>query len=244
MQFSGVSHRTEKGGRRMRRKILLLLVHTLLLIAGLLMSGCSLVADGGSGGSEITNGFVVAQNGEALGGVTVTAYPQRFIAGHYSVSTVLQTETNADGAFTIAIDSGAYNLFIIDTATGIGAAVFDVGPRDELGSIALKQLGAISGTLLFSDERPDGVAVYCLGTPYLNELYPSDPVFRFELVPAGNYTLSYAKLPKVGCTPGIDCLPGGGVTDSTGEQGQVTVTAGSETVVDTTINTADLGELP
>lgn len=228
----------------MRRRILLLLAGTLLLIVGILTVGCSSVADGGPGGSEITNGFVVAQSGEALAGVTVTAYPQRFIAGRYRISTVLQAETHVDGKFTIAIESGSYNLFIIDTTAGIGATVFDVGPKEELGTIQLAQLGAISGTLQFSDERPDGVIVYCPGTPYLRELFTSDPVFRFELVPAGNYTLSYAKLPKVGCTPGIDCTPVGGGTGDGTEQGLVTVAAGSATVIDTTINTTDLGELP
>jgi len=215
-------------------------VVTLLVSISLLGIGCTV--NNGPGGSEITNGIVTGANGNGVSGITVTAYPERFIAGHYDATAVLRTQTDTDGKFYLPIDSGTYNIFIIDTVDGVGTLVAEIGPEEDLGVLQLEELGALGGTLQFANENPVGVVVYSPGTPYKTNVYAGNPEFRFELVPAGQYALEIAKQPSVGCPPGEDCQPAGGIPGN--PDGTLTVVGGNETKIDTTINTTNLGELP
>lgn len=212
-----------------------------LLSIGLFVFGCS--NGTGPGGSEITNGIIVDAGGKGVSGITVTAYPEQFIAGHYSESAVLQTQCGPDGAFTLPIDSGTYNVFAVDTVGGVGIMVADVGPKEDLGVLQLEDLGVLGGTLTFADDYPGDVVVYSPGTPFETKVNTGDTAFSFDLVPAGAYQLGFARVPLVGgCKPGIDCLPGDGSPATAA--GGFTVTGGSATVIDTTINTSELGVLP
>jgi len=213
----------------------------LSIVGSLLTGGCSNnVAGGNSGGTEITNGRIVARGGAAAAGVTVAAYPVAFIRGQSAVASVITSETGSDGTFTIGIDSGLYNIFVIDSAGGSGLFVKDVGPKTDLGTLLLDTLGTIAGTVR-ADVKGTSLVVYSRGTPFRDELYGSDSSFSFTRVPSGTYDVSIAKLPTVGCAPGEDCLPGGGIPSV--KEG-LTVMPGKSTVIDTLVNTEQLSTLP
>jgi hypothetical protein len=198
---------------------------------------------GDPGGSEITNGKVAAMNGTPASGLTVAAYPEKFIVGQSGIASVITAVTDGDGAFELPIDSGLYNVFVVDTSTRSGCLVRDVGPNTGLGTIRLDALGSIEGIIrIDSAQAAPVLIVYSRGTPLRVNIASSDGTFRFERVPSGTYTLSIAELPPTGCAPGIDCgTPGAGGEDG---KGSVTVESGATAVVDTLVRAADIGPLP
>ena len=216
----------------------------LTLFAALFLIDCTTsVAGGDPGGSEITNGKVLSMAGTPASGITVSAYPPGYIAGRWSTATVITAMTDDTGGFTLAIDSGLYNIYIVDSSTDGGFFISDIGPKQDLGTLRLDSLGTIQGTI--QSDSPDAaqlLVVYSSGTPLRINIPLSTGDFRFDRVPAGSYRLSVAKLPLVGCTPGIDCLPGGtaapvGIPD-------IRVASGAVTTVDTLLDVNAIGELP
>lgn len=193
------------------------------------------------GGSEITNGILVAINGLAAAGVPVAAYPECYVRGVSDGSSVIHTVTDSDGKFELPIDSGNWNLLAVDTANQVGFFMSGVGPKASLGTIRLDSLGSIAGTVRKRGELTDGVQlfVYCTGTPLRSEIALGDSTFRFESVPKGSYSLGIARSEQIGCEPGIDCHPSSG---SGGVPlGDLIVTPGGETLLDTAVNVVDIG---
>ena len=202
------------------------------------------IAGNDPGGSEITNGKVLTRAGSPAGGVTVAAYPLSYIAEHSSMSTVVTAETGDDGIFTLAIDSGSYNLFIIDSSSASGCAIRNVGPKTGLGILRLDSLGTIEGVIRTdSSSAAATLIIYSQGTPFRINSASADGRFRFIHVPPGSYPLTVAKKPKVGCIPGIDCLPGGGTPGKEGEIGSATVLSGETVVINTSVTVENLKEL-
>ncbi len=216
---------------------------TLLVVMQLLVDCSAPTAVVDPGGSEITNGKVVAMDGARASGINVAAYPQKYIAGNSDTALIVKTVTGADGAFELAIDSGLYNIFIIDTMTRSGSCIRNIGPKTDLGTIRLDSLGSIAGTVRIDSARAVPLLIiYSRGTPMRVNIASSDGLFRFSNVPAGAYTLSIAQQPPTGCIPGEDCLPGG--VGSEGGLGSVTVEAGTTAAVDTLVNAGSIGRLP
>src|SRR3989339_844068 len=77
----------------------------------------------GPGGSEITNGKVVTIDGAPVSGLAVSAFPENYIYGYSSAGTVIKSVTDSNGNFELAIDSGLYNVFTVDTLAGAGCFV-------------------------------------------------------------------------------------------------------------------------
>ena len=195
------------------------------------------------GGSEITNGKIITMTDMPATDIEVSAYPVGYIAGRWSTSRVITTHTDNTGGFTLAIDSGLYNLYIADSASGSGCLVRDVGPKQSLGTIRLDSLGAIEGIIhLDSANAVSVLIVFSTGTPLRIDMLSTEEIFRFDRVPDGSYSLSIAKKPPVGCTPGIDCLPGG--TDTPVDIHDISVSSGETVTVDTLLQVSTIGELP
>jgi|GEM_PF-5272963 len=193
------------------------------------------------GGSEITNGRLVAISGLAAAGVPVAAYPECYVRGVWNDSSIIHTVTDSDGKFELPIDSGKWNLFAVDTAEGIGFFMGGVGPKESLGTICLDSLGSIAGTVRKRGELAGGVQlfVYCTGTPLRHEIAFGDSTFRFDSVPRGSYPLGIAQKELIGCEPGVDCLPSSGSGGLS--LGDLIVTPGGETLLDTVVNVVDIG---
>ncbi len=215
-----------------------------MLFTALLFIDCTMSVTGGDpGGSEITNGKLLSMAGTPAAGITISAYPPGYIAEKWSTATVITAMTDDTGGFTLAIDSGLYNIYIVDSSTDCGFFISDIGPKQHLGTLRLDSLGTIQGTIHV--DTPDEVlmlVVYSSGTPLRINIPLSSGDFRFDRVPAGSYQLSVAKLPLVGCTPGIDCLPGG--TASPVGIPDIRVASGTVTTVDTLLDVSAIGELP
>ncbi|NLE01766.1 MAG: DUF4198 domain-containing protein [Fibrobacter sp.] len=182
----------------------------ILLVATVLSFSCSeSFVNGGYGGSEITNGKVIAFNGKPASGIDVTAYPLTYIPGKSDTLEKKTAVTDRKGNFTIDIDSGLYNLFIIDSLSGSGKLIRDVGPKTDLNTIYLDTLGSISGTLNFDRQWSNHyVVVYSTGTPFLQSILSqgNTSTFVFDGVPTGEYRLSIARLDGIaGCPPGKEC---------------------------------------
>ena len=216
----------------------------LLLVAGSLLlwqcTGPAVTDD--SGGSEITNGKVLALDGTPAQGITVTGYPEYYIKGNSSLSGIISTVTDERGKFELEIDSGHfYNVFIIDSLSRSGYSAGHVGEKTDLGTVQLDTLSYITGTIQTADTpmAEPYLIVYCLGTPYRTDLYSNETTFRFDDVPPGSYVFSVALPPKAGCGPdGCDTTIGG--SEGIG----VTVGSGIPAVIDTVVNTDSLGVLP
>ena len=241
MQFHGLSRCDAKRGEPMKSAKFTL---ALTLFTVLFFIECTTSVTGGDpGGSEITNGKVVSMAGTPASGITVSAYPPGYIADRWSTATVITTMTDDTGGFTLAIDSGLYNIYIVDSSTECGYFISDIGPKQHLGTLRLDSLGTIQGTIqVDSPNAAQVLVVYSSGTPLKINIPLSSGDFRFDRVPAGSYLLSVAKLPLTGCTPGIDCFPGGtaapvGIPD-------VRVASGAITSVDTVLDVNTIGELP
>lgn len=225
----------------MRNNKFILFVRLLLSAVYCIVIQCSPTSTVDPGGSEITNGVVHTGEGVPLANVVVTAYPVNYLSGYFSESNVARAQTDSNGAFEIALDNDTYNLFIIDSSNNIGAVVSAVGPNDALGTINLEKLGTVSGSVKLSGSTVGSFLMYSRGTPFKTNIVASNPVFRFEMVPQGEYHFSFGVPPLVGCVPGKDCLPGypGGGADV-----EVEVTAGGEALIDTTVLASDLEVLP
>jgi hypothetical protein len=225
----------------MKRLMLTLLP---LPISMMMLFQCSVPPVAGNpGGSEITNGKVVAMTGDPVSGVRVNAYPATYIQDRSSALAIVSAVTGPDGSFELEIDSGLYNLFIIDSTIRNGAFLPTVGPKTDLGTVTLDTLGSIAGTVHRADTSKANVSliVYSKGTPLRTDVDGNDSTFHFGNIPSGKYTLSIVKYPVVGCIPGQDCNPGGGENPGNDER---VVLAGMTTVVDTVINIANIGVLP
>lgn len=222
-------------------KRLIMTISPLLIVFQLLIDCSTQSAAGDPGGSEITNG-VVAMGGIPASGININAYPTEYLQGKSSVAAIINAVTGIDGSFELNIDSGTYNLFIIDTTTRCGACLRDIGPKTDLGTITLDTLGSIAGTVHLADTiiNSSPLIIYSIGTPFRTDIYANDSTFRFDHVPQGTYSLSIAKQSPVGCIPGQDCNPGGANPRSD----EVKVNAGTTTVVDTAVYIKDIGVLP
>jgi hypothetical protein len=108
----------------------------LLAVVTALHFGCTAPsAAGDPGGSEITNGKVLAMSGGPAAGITVTGYPVDYLKGSHRTVRIVSAVTDEQGMFELPIDSGKYNLFIIDSLDGSGCCVRDIGPREDVGTV-------------------------------------------------------------------------------------------------------------
>jgi hypothetical protein len=245
VQFHGFSRCRYKEERPMMR----VMVSGVLAAAIMVMALCTTGCDGGGseiangGGSEITNGKLVGMSGAPLAGRTVEVYPETYIYRRSSVSSIKQAVTAGDGTFELDIDSGAYNLYFVDTATGSGVCVREIVAGQRLGTIRLDTLGAISGTIRTTDTSSYStpLIIFSKGVPLFSSIASSNGLFRFESVPPGTYPLSLAKMPPAGCAPGEDCLPGDSGKPALFSSAIVDI--GKTAVVDTIISIDDVGTL-
>lgn len=210
---------------------------TCILVASLLYTQCAhSIVSGDQGGSEITNGAVISMAGLPASGIVVTAYPLAYIAGNSAQNTVITTFTNDTGGFVLPIVSGNYNLYIADSTCG-GNLMRNVGAHQNLGTIRLDSLGYMEGTIHTDSAQNAPLTAYCKGTPLRVPLAANNGFFSFNLIPAGTYTLSIAKISLIaGCTPGFDCQPGTGALPLEVAVTSIIVQSGRTVVIDTLIS--------
>ena len=221
----------------MKRSIVQLL---LCVCVAAILKQCNVSSVPGPGGSEVTNGFVMTTDGLPVSGIEVTAYHVLYLQRN-SRENLLIAKTDDRGYFELEIDTGLYNVFVIDTAGKIGICVRDVGPGEEMNVLLLDSLGAISGIVHDADSGMlwSPLYIYSLGSPFGVFLYPDTRSFTIDNVPPGSYSLSMARVPFIGCPSGSDCQTPPGESSFS----NVAVTRGDTVVVDTTIRIRDVGYL-
>lgn len=176
--------------------LLKLLAVSLALFAACQDPGPVDVAGGTS--SETTNGLlgmVLAPDGSPAKSVAVDVYGKDYhpVTGRgIRVSSV----SDSNGLFEIdSLPAGVFNVFAIDSVSGIGAAVAGIalyGPGDtyDIGLMQLDTVGDLSASLLDADSLAlDMVMVFVPGSPFAART-DADGGFMFDGMPDGLYTLA------------------------------------------------------
>lgn len=149
----------------------------------LLYINCSNSTSGN--GSEITNGYCVANN-EKLCGVKITAYPVNYnpFFGAQHLDTAISDDS---GGFCIGLPNGIYNLHFCTGDSGLGAFLYSINSGSTLGKIELKKPGYIKGTIIKSDS-------YALieGSPFYSII--NENSFLISKVPSGIYNVTFLPL--------------------------------------------------
>lgn len=190
------------------------------------------VTDGDQGGTVITNGYAVRENGAPVEGAIVTAYP----AGHsppFPTDTALpQAITGKDGAFileTVAVL--IINLVVIDSGSNSGNVLFGLTGDTAVGALTLARFGTISGTVSGDSTGTSPLITGCVGTPFFGIVASEGGAFVIADIPPGHYNVKiYPPDNRPIFISGAICTGEGCIIAS--DTGPVTVVSDSVTVID------------
>lgn len=157
----------------------------LLLIA--MLASCA--NDIAGSGSEIVNGKLAA----GTSGVLVEAVSTGYVKTMSGTEEIMTTFTDNNGAFSLALDTGCYNLVIRDTLKGVGVFIPEVRRGDELGIIGLSELGSIEVTV--ESTKGFEYLVFIIGTPF-GVIIDTGEVSLIDNVPPGSYVSSFISLTR------------------------------------------------
>lgn len=177
-------------GKDMIKFVLKIVV--LLLIA--MLASCA--NDIAGSGSEIVNGKLAA----GTSGVLVEAVSTGYVKTMSGAEEIMTTFTDNNGAFSLKLDTGCYNLVIRDTLKGVGVFIPEVRRGDKLDMIELGELGSIEVTV--ESTKGFEYLVFIIGTPF-GVIIDTGEVSLIDNVPPGSYVSSFISLthPSPGGVP-------------------------------------------
>ena len=155
-----------------------------------LCSCSSPLSDGDQGGTVITNGYVVMENGEPAEGAVVTAYPAELLPPFPTDTILPQSVTGKDGAFILQTESDlVFNLIVINSGGDAGNVLYNLSGDTTVGALTLARFGTLSGTVSGDSAAPLSLVTGCVGTPFFGTVASESGVFSIGNLPPGAYNV-------------------------------------------------------
>jgi hypothetical protein len=163
----------------------------LALAVILYLCSCSSPLSGGDqGGTVITNGYVMMENGKPAEGAVVTAYPSAFQPPLPADTILPHAVTEKNGMFILRTEEHlTFNLVVIDRDGNSGNVLYNLSGDTTVEAVTLSRFGGLSGTISGDSADAAPLVAGCVGTPFFGTTTADNASFTIPGLPPGQYDM-------------------------------------------------------